>query len=192
MQDSIWLKSALSSMFKMTDLGKVKVLLGLETIQNRPQREPTTHQGRHTNRTLSRNGISEARPNLTPLDPNTQVISGTSTVAEATDNKLVIVEVSKLAVGSPMYAMLRTRPDITYTIVLVSQFNHAPQWDHWIAVKYIFHYLVTSIELGLRYGMSNLSGEYTDADWEAGEDRKSVGGFVFLINGRAISWTSKK
>ena len=46
--------------------------------------------------------------------------------------------------------------------------------------------------MGLRYGTSNLSGGYSDADWGSGEDRKSIGGFVFLLNGGAISWTSKK
>jgi len=35
-------------------------------------------------------------------------------------------------------------------------------------------------------------GGYTDADWGAGEDRKSIKGYVFLINGGAISWASKK
>jgi len=39
--------------------------------------------------------------------------------------------------------------------------------------------------------MSNTSGGYSDAHWGSGSDRKSVGGSVFLLNGGAISRSSK-
>jgi len=61
-----------------------------------------------------------------------------------------------------------------------------------MVVKGIFHYLSGTRGVQLRYGGSNTSGGYSDADWESENDRKSVGGFVFLLNGGAISWTSKK
>ena len=192
MQDIIWLKSELLNTFEMTDLGELKVFLGLEIIRNRTSRELTIHQRRYIDCILSRHGMSDARPNLTPLDPNTRLVSSTTTVTEGKDNKQVTVEVYQSAVGSLMYAMLGTRPDIAYPVGLVSQFNHAPQWDHWVAVKRIFRYRAATRDLGIRYGTSNLSGGYSDADWGAGEDRKSVGGFVILLNGGAICWTSKK
>ena len=47
-----------------------------------------------------------------------------------------------------------------------------------------------SHQFGMRTG--NGTGGYSDADWSSGYDRKSVGGFVFLLNGGAISWASKK
>jgi len=91
-----------------------------------------------------------------------------------------------------MYAMLGTRPDIAYAIGIVSQFNHAPVWEHWMAVKQIFRYLAGTRGLCLRYGATNSSGGYSDADWGSGNDRKSVGGYVFLLNGGSVSWSSKK
>src|SRR5215471_17390436 len=33
---------------------------------------------------------------------------------------------------------------------------------------------------------------FSDADWGAGEDRKSISGFIFLLAGAAICWQSKK
>jgi len=40
--------------------------------------------------------------------------------------------------------------------------------------------------------MEEESVQDTDADWSAGEERKSIGGYVCLINRRATPWASKK
>ena len=45
------------------------------------------------------------------------------------------------AVGSLMYAMLCTRPDICYVVGVVSRYQSNPRLDHWVAVKYILNYL---------------------------------------------------
>ena len=45
------------------------------------------------------------------------------------------------AVGSLMYAMLCTRPDICYTVGIVSRYQSNPGLDHWTAVKHILQYL---------------------------------------------------
>ena len=44
----------------------------------------------------------------------------------------------------------------------------------------------------IEYGTSYASGGYSDADLGSEHDRKSVGGYLFLLNGGAISWRSKK
>jgi len=95
------------------------------------------------------------------------------------------------AVGSLMFAMIGTRPDIAFAVSAVSQHNTNPGETHWTAVRRIFRYLSGTRNLGLNYG-SGPCGGYTDADWGAGEDRRSIGGYVFMINGGAVSWTSKK
>ena len=59
-------------------------------------------------------------------------------------------------------------------------------------MKRIFRYLSAIRDLGLGYCTSNLSGGYGDVDRGAGEDWKSVEGFIFLLNGEGILWTSKK
>jgi len=192
LEDIRWIKAALSKAFEMTDLDELKVFLGLEITRDRSQRQLTIHQQRYIDRILDRYGMNDARPIATPLDPHTKLLAGTKTDGEDNQIKSVPIEAYQSAVGSLMYAMLGTRPDIAYAIGLVSQFNHSPRWNHWLAVKRIFRYLGATRDWGLRYGTSNVSGGYSDADWGAGEDRKSVGGFVFLLNGGAISWTSKK
>jgi len=56
------------------------------------------------------------------------------------------------AVGSLMYALLGTRPDITYAVQTVSRYSQQPGLAHWEAVKRIFHYLKGTKDLWLSYG----------------------------------------
>src|ERR1700733_12911683 len=92
-----------------------------------------------------------------------------------------------------MYAAMGTRPDIAFAVSTVSQFSHNPGWEHWEAVKRIFHYLKGTKELELVYGgdKRGLVG-YTDADGASQEHRQAVSGYVFMIDGGAVSWSSKK
>jgi len=191
-EDIRWIKAGLSKAFEMTDLNELKVLLGLEITRDRSQRQLTIHQQRYIDRIVNRYGMNDARPIATPLDLHTKLLAGTKTDGEDNQIESVPIEAYQSAVGSLMYAMLGARPDIAYAIGLVSQFNHSPRWNHWLAVKRTFRYLGATRHWGLRYWTSNVSGRYSDADWGAGEDQKSVGEFVFFLNGGAISWTGKK
>jgi len=97
------------------------------------------------------------------------------------------------AVGSLMYASLGTRPDITYTVSVLSKYADNPRLVHWNAVKHVFTYLAGTKDLWLTFGdsMAKLEG-YTDADGSVHEDRKAVSGYAFLLDGGAVSWSSKK
>ena len=98
------------------------------------------------------------------------------------------------AIGSLMYAMLCTRPDICYAIGFVSRYQSNPERKHWIAVKRILAYLKGTADYSLCYqgGDLRLIG-YTDADWGGDlDERKSTSGYAFLLSKGAISWSSKK
>ena len=56
------------------------------------------------------------------------------------------------AVGSLMYTMLGTRPDICFVVQTVSRFNSKPGLPHWEAIKRIFRYLIGTKDLWLGYG----------------------------------------
>jgi hypothetical protein len=89
------------------------------------------------------------------------------------------------AVGSLMYAMLCTRPDICYAVGMVSRFQSNPGPVHWKAVKMIFRYLRGTANYSLCYQDSgtDLCG-YSDADWAGDiDERKSTSGYVFMLNG---------
>ncbi|GJY65065.1 putative RNA-directed DNA polymerase [Tanacetum coccineum] len=53
------------------------------------------------------------------------------------------------AVGSLMYAMVCTRPDLVHAVGVVSRFLSNPGKKHWEAVKWIFRYLRDAIEDGM-------------------------------------------
>ena len=53
------------------------------------------------------------------------------------------------AIGSLMYAMICTRPDLAYVVSMVSRYMHNPGKKHWSAVKWIFRYLKGTSHVGL-------------------------------------------
>lgn len=93
------------------------------------------------------------------------------------------------AIGSLMYAVLGTRPDITFTIQIISCFSRPA---HWKAVKQIFCYLKGTADLWLTYGLKNmdLTG-FPDTDSSMAEDWHAISGYAFLIHGGAVSWSAK-
>ena len=100
------------------------------------------------------------------------------------------------AVGSLMYAMIGTRPDLAHAVGVLSQFSANPGIAHWTALKRVFRYLRgngdVSIVFDGKEGKAALTG-YVDADWAADKnDRRSITGYIFLLCGGAISWSSKK
>jgi len=131
--------------------------------------------------------MSNAAIISTPADPHVHLT--TSPAAHTVDS--INQERYQSAVGSLMYKMIGTRPDISFAVSAVSQYSTNPGPMHWTVVRGIFRYLSGTRTLGVQYG-GGYCGGYTDADWGSGEDRKSIGGYVFMVNGAAVSWASKK
>ena len=88
-------------------------------------------------------------------------------------------------VGSLMYAMICTRPDIAYAVGVVSRFLANPGNEHWVAVKWILRYLRGTSKRCLCFGKGKhvLEG-YTDADLAGDIDsRKSTSGYLTTFAG---------
>ena len=67
------------------------------------------------------------------------------------------------AVGSLMYAMLYTRPDICFAIGMISKYQSNPSPKHWMAVEHILKYLRMTKDYMLMYGGDELIPvSYTD------------------------------
>ncbi|KAK4835556.1 hypothetical protein QYF36_011335 [Acer negundo] len=94
-------------------------------------------------------------------------------------------------VGSLMYAMLSTRPDICFVVGIVSRFQSKPGPDHWTAVKHIFKYLKRTRDNMLVYSGGDLVPiGYIDFDFQSDSDsRKSISGAVFvriMLNSKSV------
>ncbi|KAD6796251.1 hypothetical protein E3N88_07147 [Mikania micrantha] len=94
------------------------------------------------------------------------------------------------AIGSIMYAMICTRPDVSCALSMTSRYQQNPGNSHWMAVKSILKYLRNTKDMFLIYG----SGEeelvvkgYTDASFQTDrDDSRSQSGYVFIMNGGAF------
>jgi hypothetical protein len=97
------------------------------------------------------------------------------------------------AVGSLMYAMVCTRPDISHAVSMVSRYMHDPGRGHWDAVKWILRYIKGTVDVGLVYerdhrGKQECTG-YVDSDYAGDLDkRRSTTGYVFTLSQAPISW----
>ena len=100
----------------------------------------------------------------------------------------------KRLVGKLNYLTV-TRPDIAYSVSVVSQFMSSPIVDYWAAVEQILCYLKGASRRGIlyiNYGHNRLKC-FTDADCEGSkEDRRSTSGYCVFVGGNLISWKSKK
>ncbi|KAI5414139.1 hypothetical protein KIW84_058327 [Lathyrus oleraceus] len=98
-------------------------------------------------------------------------------------------------IGFIMYAMLCTRPDVSYSLSATSRYQSDPGDAHWVAVKYILKYLRRNKDSFLIYGGQEelaIIG-YTDASFQTDKDDfRSQYGYVFCLNGGVVSWKSSK
>ncbi|GJT57762.1 hypothetical protein Tco_0992816 [Tanacetum coccineum] len=101
------------------------------------------------------------------------------------------------AVGSIMYAVRCTRPDVAFAQNLTSRFQQNPGELHWTAVKNILKYLRNTKDMFLVYG-GNPNTKlrvkcYCDVGFETDrDDTKSQTGYVFILNGGVVDWKSSK
>ena len=100
-----------------------------------------------------------------------------------------------LAIGSIMYAMLCTRPNVCLAISLAGRYQSNPGVDHWTAVKNILKYLKSTNDMFLIYGGEKefVINGYIDASFDTDlYGSKSQTGYIFILNGGAFSWCSSK
>lgn len=98
-------------------------------------------------------------------------------------------------VGSIMYAMVCSRPDLAYAVSVISRFMSNPGKIHWEALKWILRYLKGASNFGLMFERQDDINQpvigYVDSDYAGNVDtRKSLTGFLFTLYGTAISWKS--
>jgi len=91
--------------------------------------------------------------------------------------------------------LIVTCPDISFVVIVISQFLNFPYQGNWNAVICILKYIKGSPGKGLLHGSNNHTRVfcYSDADWiRSPFDRRSTSGYCVSIGGNLISWKSKK
>ena len=85
--------------------------------------------------------------------------------------------------------------EIGWILLSLYEYNNSFNKQHWVAVKRVLRYLKGTIDTKICYikdENENITG-YCDADFASDTyEGKSVTGYVFIMQGGAITWASKK
>ena len=173
-------KSLLSGKFEVKDLHELHYFVGIEVI--RTPVEILIFQRHYVLNLLYKFGLTECKPVSTPLDRNLKIDADSGTaVCDPTKYRQII--------GNLIYLTI-TRPDLSYSVGLLSQFLQNPRNLHLDCAKRIPWYVSATMDYGIVYKSNatiRLEG-YTDADWAGYRaDRRSTSGFVFSLGSGAIS-----
>ncbi|XP_052181870.1 secreted RxLR effector protein 161-like [Diospyros lotus] len=176
----------------MKPLEAARRILGIDITRDRKRGTLSLSQSGYLKKVISLFDMEGCKPVSTPIPPHfkLQAVKGNLPKEEADYMKKVPYS---NAVGSLMYAMISTRPDIAYGVSLVSRFMCNPSKEHWSAVKWVLRYLKGSVNKGLVFGSnaensSSIKG-FCDSDFAADLDkRRSLSGYVFTLGGNLISW----
>ena len=185
------LKGELSKSFAMKDLGPAKQILGIRITRDRKCKKLWLSQEKYIEKVLQRFNMAKAKAVSTPL-PTSLKLSVKQSPNEQEEEYLQKVPYAS-AVGSLMYAMVCTRPDLAHAVGVVSRFLSNPGKEHWNAVKWILRYLQGTSSLKLCFGTEKpiLCG-YTDSDMAGDVDsRRSTSGYLVTFAGGAVSWQSR-
>ena len=186
------LKKLLRREFEMKELGEAKRILGMDIIRNRSKKSLFLTQQSYIQKVLVRFGMNYGKQVQTPLASHFKLSAAQCPQTEAEQQKMACIPYSS-AVGSLMYAMVLTRPDISHDVSLVSRFMANPGYEHWRVVQWIMRYLKGTLEVSLVYSGEDKNRHtligYVNADFAGDLDkRRSQTGYLFTLEGCTISW----
>ncbi|KAG8502779.1 hypothetical protein CXB51_000565 [Gossypium anomalum] len=165
-------KAQLSEEFEMKDLGPAKKILGMEILRDRKTSKLYLSQKGYIEKLLCRFNMRSAKPVSTPLAAHFRLSSALSPQSDDEIEYMSHVPYSS-AVGSLMYAMVCSRPDLSYAVSAVSRYMANPGKEHWKAVQWILRYLRGTTDVCLQFGRTEdrVIG-YVDADFAGDLDRR--------------------
>ncbi len=188
------LKEELNGMFELTDLGGPTKIVGLEIDQRVDSL--IISQKQYVDAILRKYGMENANPVSTPLDPNISL--GPNKEKEETNRSNAYASL----IGSLQYLATATHLDIAYAVNRLAAYTANPSFEHYGAAKRVLRYVKGTKNYGLTYHAdatrhigpsdSNLFYGFSDAAFANADDNRSVSGYVYLSNGGAITWGSKK
>ncbi|GJV87584.1 zinc finger, CCHC-type containing protein [Tanacetum coccineum] len=178
-------KSQMKDKFEMSDLGLLAYYLGIEVTQTGG--EITIKQTGYINKILKETSMTDSNDTKIPMDPGTKLV-------KAEDGNTVDATYYRSLIGSLRY-LLHTRPDLSYSVGLLSRFMQDPKDHHLKAVKQVIRYIKGTKEHGIIYkkeGGCKITG-YSDSSYGINTDQgKGTTGIVFYFGESPITWCTQK
>ncbi|KAJ8761561.1 hypothetical protein K2173_004337 [Erythroxylum novogranatense] len=154
----------------MKDLGEATYILGIKIYRDRSKRLLGLSQSTYIDKMLKRFSMEQSKRGYLPI---THGIILSKSMCPKTQDEMMRMNMTPYvsAVGSIMYAMLCTRPDVSYALSVTSRYQSDPGEGHWVAVKNILKYLRRTKDVFLVYGDGNLQvSGHTDASFQFDKD----------------------
>jgi len=127
------------------------------------------------------------KPAATPLEQNHQLGKVESPV-------LADPRKYRRLVGRLLY-LLHTRPELSYSVHVLSQYMQTPKEAHWEAAQRVVRFLKNSPGQGIMLSSSKDMSLtiYCDSDWSSCcKTRRSLSAFVVLLGDSPVCWKTKK
>ncbi|GJV75111.1 retrotransposon protein, putative, ty1-copia subclass [Tanacetum coccineum] len=179
--------------FSMKDLGEAAYILGIKIIHDRSKRLIALSQSAYLKKILKKFRMENSKKGYTLMmkKPAYKKSQGAKTTSEVQHMQRVTYA---SAIGSIMYAVRCTRPDVAFAQNLCSHFQQNPGEIYWTA---ILKYLRNTKDMVFVYGAKPEAelkvSCYADASFQTNkDDTKSQTGYVFVLNGGAVDWKSAK
>lgn len=173
-------KCFLETKFKLKTLGVLKYFLGMEIAWS--QHGIQICQCKYVLDILSVTGLLASKPSPLLMKPNLQLSKDDG---ELFDD----LTFYRKLVGKLLY-LINTRPDLSYSIKLLSQFMDARQLPHYHAIIKVLIYLKGTLGQGLFFLVSSKLEivAYSDANWvNCPDTRHSTTGFCVFIGNSLVS-----
>jgi hypothetical protein len=166
-------KSFFYQNFDMDDLGEEDVILNIKLIKDK--NEIILKQSHHVENILKCFGYSDSKASPTPYDPNLKLYKNRGQGI----NQLLYSQI----IGSLMYLVGATRPDISFVVNKLSRFTSNPGSDHWCALERVMRYLRGTSTFGLHYtGYTAVHEGYSDSNWISDADEiKVTSGYIYSL-----------
>lgn len=187
------LKHLLSKAFKIKDLGQIKHFLGMVISQDLSKGSVSINQTNYLKNVLIKADMQNCKSATTPMDANFKhdYLKREKSESYEIENRC------RTLIGSLMYAMMCSRPDLCISISILSRYQSCASHDLLKEIKRILRYVKGTLNYSLVFKLpikiSNVVEGYSDSDW-AGDrvDRKSTSGYIFKVFDCTISWASRK
>ena len=178
-------KASMSEKFEMSDLGLLTYYLGIEVKQSKEG--IVIKQEAYARRILEEANMSDCNSVSIPMEFGVHF-------SKALNEPEIDASDYRRKIGCLRYLM-HTRPDMAFSVWILSRFMHSPRESHGKAFKQVLRYLKGSCGYGLRYkhgGSQDLVG-YSDSSHNTDpDDGRSTTGYLFCLNDTPISWCSQK
>lgn len=187
-------KDELGMSYEIKDLGEARYILGMRIDYDKETGTIRLSQHAYAERMLERFNMQDAKPRSTPL-PAGITLSASDSPTNPEESKDMKKIPYREALGSLMWLQVATRPDLSFTVNLLSRFANNPGMAHWNALKHAMAYVKGTLNYGITYSRNASLQPYgfVDADFAGDSDtRRSTEGHVFFAGGGPISWASKR